>query len=102
MGLYDSMDKFDINSMTPEEHRKKQEYVVSKCKCKSCPTYVEGDDTIGYCFPMIGTSKNIKWEKDCICTSCDIWKEYALEHTHYCTRCSELSQIMQSQVSDEP
>ncbi len=102
MGFFENTDKFDIDNMTAEQHKEKQEYVSSKCKCKGCPTYVEGDADIGYCFPLIGTSANIKWEKECICEECDIWKEYALGHNHYCTRCSEVCQVMKTQSNDAP
>lgn len=92
MAKYDIIDKFGIESMTKEERQQRQEYVLKNCKCKGCPTYVEGDDPVGYCFPPIGTSRKIQWEKECICETCPIWKEFELEHTHYCTRCSEFCQ----------
>lgn len=102
MGPFENTDKFDIETMTAEQHREKQAYVTGKCKCRDCPSYVEGDADIGYCFPLIGTSANIKWEKGCICDTCDIWKEYALGHNHYCTRCSEVCQGMKTQSNDAP
>ena len=92
MGKYDRIDKFGIETMERKDFQKKQDYVLKSCKCPGCPTYVKGDNPVGYCFPLIGTSKKIQWEKDCICETCPIWKEYELDHTHYCTRCSEVCQ----------
>lgn len=85
-------DKFGVEDMTAEEHAKKQDYVIKKCKCPTCPTYVKGDNPVGYCFPFVGTSKNIHKEKDCICSTCQIYKEHELTHTFYCTRCSQVCQ----------
>ena len=94
MAKYDRIDKFGIETMERKDFQKKQEYVLKNCKCPGCPTYVKGDNPVGYCFPLIGTSKKIQWEKECICASCPIWKEYELGHTHYCTRCSEVCQAL--------
>lgn len=92
MGKFSDTDNFGLENMSDEEYDARQADVASRCKCASCPSYVEGDETIGYCFPLIGTSKNIKWEKECICGTCPVYKEYELTHTHYCTRCSQLCQ----------
>ncbi|MFQ5736038.1 MAG: DUF2769 domain-containing protein [Thermodesulfobacteriota bacterium] len=98
MSKYDQIDKFGTEDMTAEEEKARFDYVVKNCKCVGCPTYVEGDSPVGYCFPAIGTSKNIQWEKDCICETCPIFKEYELSHTFYCTRCSQLCQALKSDV----
>lgn len=97
MAKYDLYDKFGIESMSKDEHEKRQEYVVKNCKCPGCPSYVEGDSPVGYCFPLIGTSNKIKSEKDCICTTCPIYKEFELNHTFYCTRCSQVCQAMKAE-----
>ena len=97
MGKYDRIDKFDLEKMTEEEAKKKHEYVIKNCKCPGWPTYVQGDAPIGYCFPMSGTSKKIQWEKECICGTCPIYKEYELNHTHYCTRCSQICQALKEE-----
>lgn len=97
MGKHDRFDKFGIQSMPKEEHDKKQSYVTKNCKCPGCPTYVKGDSPVGYCFPLIGTSKKIQWEKDCICNTCPIFKEYELDHSHYCTRCSQVCQTLKTE-----
>lgn len=99
MGKFDSIDRFGIESMSKEEFLKKQDYVTKKCKCPSCPTYVKGDAPTGYCFPLIGTSKKIQWEKDCVCETCPIYKEYELTHTFYCTRCSQNCQALKTEVA---
>lgn len=92
MGKFSDSDNFGVEEMSDEAYDAKQADVVSRCKCESCPTYVKSDETIGYCFPLVGTSKNIKWEKECICGTCPVYKEYQLSHTYYCTRCSQLCQ----------
>ena len=101
MGKYDYYDKFDVETMSEEEHQQKQDYVIKNCKCPGCPTYVEGDNPTGYCFPLIGTSRNIKAEKDCICGTCPIYKEYELSHTHYCTRCSQVCQALKFELGGQ-
>jgi hypothetical protein len=97
MARFSDMDAFGIESMGAEEHARKQSQVIESCKCPTCPTYVEGDSPIGYCFPLIGTSKKIQWEKDCVCGTCPVYKEYELDHTHYCTRCSQFCQRFKSE-----
>lgn len=92
MSKHDRVDNFGIESMSDEDFKKRQEYVSKNCKCQGCPTYVKGDSPIGYCYPMIGTSRNIQWEKECICETCPIFKEFELTHTFYCTRCSQVCQ----------
>lgn len=95
-----SIDKFGELEMNEAEYAKKEKAILVVCKCKGCPSFVSGDSMVedgieegAYCFPPVGGSKVIKWEKDCICSTCPVYKEYDLEHTHYCTRCSELCQI---------
>lgn len=95
-------DNFGVEDMSKEEYAGKQAYVIGKCLCANCPTYVKGDSPIGYCFPLVGTSKMIKWEKDCICETCPVYKEYELTHTFYCTRCSQVCQAYKAEVSIEP
>lgn len=94
MGKYDRIDAFGIETMNKDDYAKKQEYVLKKCKCSTCPTYVKGDVPTGYCYPLIGTSKAIQWEKDCVCQTCTVYKEYELSHTFYCTRCSQVCQAL--------
>jgi hypothetical protein len=96
MGKLDMYDNFGIESMTGAEHAERQAYVDNSCKCRGCPTYVEGDSIAGYCFPLIGTSKAIQWEKECICGTCPIYAEYELNHNHYCTRCSQHCQSIKT------
>jgi hypothetical protein len=92
-------DRFGEEGMSKEEYAKKQDYVLSKCKCPGCPTFVKGDNPAGaYCFPLVGTSKAIQWEKNCVCATCPIYKEYELEHTFYCTRCSQLCQTYKKEI----
>ena len=85
-------DSFGVEDMGKEEYKEKQTYVINSCKCKECPTYVSGDNPTGYCFPLIGTSEKIHHEEKCICGTCPIYKEFELNHTFYCTRCSQVCQ----------
>lgn len=98
MAKHDLIDKFGVEEMSKEEYQKKQDYVTKNCKCPGCPTYMEGDAPVGYCLPRIGTSKKISTEKECVCETCPIYKEYELENTFYCTRCSEVCQDLKGQV----
>ncbi len=98
MAELSAFDKFGIESMSREEFDARQAYVIKNCICTTCPTYIKGDSPTGYCFPLVGTSKNIKWEKDCLCGKCPIRKEYDLTHTFYCTRCSQLCQAYKIEI----
>lgn len=102
MGVVSELDKFGIEGMSKEEYNARQHYIVQKCLCMKCPTYVKGDSPVGYCFPLIGTSSMIHFEKECICETCPIYSEYELSHTFYCTRCSQLCQAYKEQVSAGP
>ncbi|MBI5756574.1 MAG: DUF2769 domain-containing protein [Nitrospirae bacterium] len=95
-------DRFGVEGMTKEEYIEKQEDVVKNCLCMKCPTYVKGDAPTGYCFPLVGTSRIIHAEKNCICETCPVYKENELDHTFYCTRCSELCQTQKKQVLSGP
>lgn len=97
MGKHDRLDAFGVTEIDKAAYDKKYAYVTQNCKCKGCPTYVPGDAKIGFCFPLIGTSEKIQKEKDCICGTCPIYKEYELNHTFYCTRCSQVCQTNKSE-----
>ena len=94
MSKYDRIDKFNLEKMTDAESAKKQDYVSKKCKCTGCPSYVKGDNPVAYCYPVIGTSKKIQWEKECVCATCPVYKEYELDYSFYCTRCSQSCQAL--------
>lgn len=100
MGKHDRLDPFGVTEIDKEVYAKKLEYVLKNCKCTGCPTYVAGDAPVGYCFPLRGTSNKTKKEVDCICKTCSIYKEYELNHSFYCTRCSESCQMDKSESSD--
>lgn len=97
MSKHDRLDSFGVTVIDRQEYDRKQAYVVKNCKCAGCPTYVAGDAPTGYCFPLIGTSKQIKTEKNCLCSTCSIYKEYELNHTFYCTRCSQVCQMLKTE-----
>ena len=91
-------DPFHVEEMGKEEFAAKQAYVTGKCLCMTCPSYVKGDESVGFCFPMVGTSKVIKWEKECLCETCPVYSEYDLTHTYYCTRCSQVCQSYKAEI----
>lgn len=95
-------DTFSIEEMSAKDYAKKQAYVIKNCQCAGCPTYLDGDTPVGYCFPLIGTSRMIKIEKDCICARCPIYREYELSHTFYCTRCSQVCQAYKAEIGVGP
>ena len=94
----DIFDNFGVEDFSKEEYAAKQAEIAKQCLCTGCPTYVEGDPTQGYCFPVVGTSDNIKKEKDCVCGTCPVFKEFELSHSFYCTRCSQLCQAYKTEA----
>lgn len=97
MSKFDRMDRFGVMTIDKAEYERKQAYVMKNCKCSGCPSYVPGDPQAGYCFPAIGTSSKIEFEKECICKTCPVFKEYELNHTFYCTRCSQVCQTLKTE-----
>lgn len=91
-------DPFHVEDMGNEERAAKQAYVTSKCLCLTCPTYVAGDEAVGFCFPMNSKSTVIKWEKDCLCSKCPVYSEVDLTHSFYCTRCSQVCQAYKAEL----
>jgi len=81
-----------MDEMTPEQMEESKKMVVDACVCKTCPTYLDCSEAIGYCFPSIGRSKCIKEEKGCICGGCPITEKMGLKHSYYSTRGSEKEQ----------
>jgi len=61
--------------MNPEEMKEMEQKVIGMCICRSCPTYVQGADPIGYCFPTIGKNVKIIGEDQYVLVSIEyIWK----------------------------
>lgn len=99
MARMGSFDNFGVEDMSKEAYRQKYAEILALCKCKECPSYVEGDDNTAFCFPLRGYSKVIKIEKGCICDSCPVKAEFELtDHAHYCTRCSQLCQSYKAEA----
>jgi len=78
--------------MNLEETKKMKDKVIGMCICKSCPTYVEGADPVGYCLPSIGRNEKITEEDQCICPGCPVFDDMNLTKTFFCTRGSEKEQ----------
>ncbi|MBI5888442.1 MAG: DUF2769 domain-containing protein [Deltaproteobacteria bacterium] len=99
MSKYETLDKFGVENLEEADFKKRQDYILKNCRCTKCPTYVQGDAPTGYCYPAFGTSKQIHWEKECVCKTCSIFKEYELTHSFYCTRCSQFCQGLKIEVA---
>ncbi len=98
MSKVSDFDKFGVEAMSKDEHNGLQSSLNEKCLCAGCPSYVEGDENIAFCFPLTGASTAIKQEKGCMCDGCPVYKEYELTHGHYCTRCSQLCQTYKTEL----
>lgn len=102
MGKISDFDRFGVESIDTKKYANLQATIISKCLCSKCNSYVQGDNPTGYCFPLIGTSQKIHNEKDCICSTCPVYKEHELDHTYYCTRCSHICQTYKTQTAIGP
>lgn len=80
----------DNMQMGPEEMAQKRKMVMDMCICRDCPSYVDCQEEIGYCFH--GKSGCIEEEKGCICLDCPVTAKMGLRHGYYCTRGSEMEQ----------
>lgn len=78
--------------ITIEEVEERKTWANENCICPECPTYVEGDDDIAYCFPTVGKSEVIEKELSCICGKCPVYDEFDLNKGFYCTRGTEQEQ----------
>jgi hypothetical protein len=75
-----------------QEIEEKMQMVLDMCVCRSCPSWVDCGESIGYCSPSIGKSRCITDEKGCICGGCPITAELGLKHTYFCIKGSEKEQ----------
>lgn len=78
--------------MDPEEMEKKRTWVLENCICQQCPSWVECDESGGFCFPSIGKSACINEEKGCICGGCPVNEKLKMKHLYFCTKGSENEQ----------
>ena len=81
-----------VEEMNPEEMKEMEQKVIGMCICRSCPTYVQEADPIGYCFPTIGKNVRITEEDQCICPACPVFAQQSLTKIFFCTRGSEKEQ----------
>lgn len=82
----------DALGVPADEVGERTERANERCICPECPTYVEGDEDIAFCFPNVGESDVIETEKSCICGDCPVHDEYDMTKGFYCTRGSEAEQ----------
>ena len=81
-----------IEDMNSEEMKEMKQKVIGMCICRSCPTYVQAADPIGYYFPTIGKNVKIVEEEQCIYPACPVFAQQSLTKTFFCTRGSEKEQ----------
>ena len=62
------------------------------CICRTCPSWVECKEKVGYCHPKIGRSKCIKNENGCICGGCPVHSRMKYTSHYFCTRGTEQEQ----------
>lgn len=98
MGKISGFDKFGVEDMEKSKYGSKHAELMEQCLCNDCPSFVKGDSAQAYCFPMIGTSDVIHKENGCSCSTCPVYKEYDLNHSFYCTRCSQVCQSYKAEV----
>ena len=75
-----------------QDMEEKIQMVFDMCICRSCPSWVDCEESVGYCSPGIGKSKCIIDEKGCICSGCPITGKMGLKHIYFCTKGSEKEQ----------
>lgn len=62
---------------------------ICKDYCGKCPSYQgSGEEDLAFC--MIGKSRKINEEKECLCEQCPITKTMSLRWNYYCTKGSAL------------
>lgn len=81
--------------MSREEYEKVVEDDQMECVCKQCPTYVEGDERIAYCYEPVGQSDVITEERNCICGQCPVYQKNGWRLNYYCTRGAEMTQTLE-------
>lgn len=74
------------------EVMERRDEVSGLCTCPDCPTYVDGDSLIGYCFPTVGSSDTIVEEVTCTCARGPVYDGQGMQFGFYCTRGSEREQ----------
>ncbi len=79
--------------LSPEQMREMEPRIMAECTCRSCPTWFDCDESVGYCAHTVGRSSCIEDEMACICKACPIYPEMELTEWYYCTRGSERDQV---------
>ena len=69
--------------------------VESVCICRSCPSYFDCGEPLGFCFYGSGASSCITVKRGCICPACPVHEQSNLELDFYCTEGSEEHQKQQ-------
>ena len=79
-------------AIDPHELEERKKLVLSMCICAECPSWLECEETGGFCFSTIRKSTCISEEQGCICGKCPVTAKMGLKHGYYCTRGSEKEQ----------
>jgi hypothetical protein len=65
------------------------------CICPECPTYVNCDESVAFCYYPEGKSSCIIKERGCLCTGCPVHDLSGFEYGYYCTQGGEQTQAME-------
>ena len=69
-----------------QEMEQQRLYIQGMCACRSCPSFVECGEEVGYCHPMAGRSSCITNQMGCVCAGCPIYAQMELTEQYNCTR----------------
>lgn len=83
---------FELAGKSQDEIAVIKDSVKANCICQVCPSFVEGDKSVGYCFTLIGASSVITVKQGCICGDCPVKNEYQLRYGYFCIDGSESEQ----------
>jgi len=79
--------EFDLSTKVKKEQTKAKEvtidYITSKCKCQSCPSYAECGGNLAFCYYGESKVPEIK-KRACVCTTCPVKKRLKLPGRYHC------------------
>jgi len=80
---------------TEAQFVEREEWAKENCICGTCPTYVNEEQQCAFCWPTVGRSDIIGEERNCYCGQCPVFNMSDWRFAYYCTRDSEISQMME-------
>lgn len=78
---------------TEAEFAEQERWAAENCICMECPTYVDDETALAFCWATHGMSDTISEENDCVCGQCSVFNKSRMRTAYYCTRGAELEQI---------